>query len=521
MLWAPPERRALKVRHPGPRSDGEMNMRRMFSLCALVVMSVVGVAAASTENLLPVREGASIPAPQAPRAQPPLDITGGKLLPVGDGSMPVARPEPAPHAVESTVGQLPVDEAAGSGRQSSDKSGAAPQVMDDHFTVQAGSTLAIAAAAGFLVNDYDPEGDAVIATAISHFVDNGSLSAFTDGSFNYTPVAGFTGYDYFDYQVTDGTNNAEIGRVHFHVVATDRPPLALGEAYAVAMNAPLAIAAAAGFLVNDFDPDGDAVAAITIPDDVDYGTLSAYTDGQFTYTPNPNFTGTDSFSYQISANGLSAIATVTLTVYEPNRAPIATADYYYAPISGSIAVPVAAGLFRNDLDPDGDVFFATIISDLVDYGTLLAYTDGHFSYTPTPGYSGIDRFTYQIGDVNGASASATVTIFVGVTSDPASPVPLPPADGQRFGMSLPTPNPFNPTTRIDFRVDGTARTAMRVFDLRGALVRTLVDEDLPAGDHTVQWDGRDDQGVEMASGAYFVALVSGSDLTSRKIALVK
>jgi hypothetical protein len=359
MLWAPPERRALKVRHPGPRSDGEMNMRRMISLCALVVMSVVGVAAASTENLLPVREGASIPAPQAPRAQPPLDITGGKLLPVGDGSMPVARPEPAPHAVESTVGQLPFDEAAGSGRQSSDKSGAAPQVMDDHFTVQAGSTLAIAAAAGFLVNDYDPEGDAVIATAISHFVDNGSLSAFTDGSFNYTPVAGFTGYDYFDYQVTDGTNNAEIGRVHFHVVATDRPPLALGEAYAVAMNAPLAIAAAAGFLVNDFDPDGDAVAAITIPDDVDYGTLSAYTDGQFTYTPNPNYTGTDSFSYQISANGLSAIATVTLTVYEPNRAPIATADYYYAPISGSIAIPAAAGLFRNDLDPDGDVFFAT------------------------------------------------------------------------------------------------------------------------------------------------------------------
>ena len=61
------------------------------------------------------------------------------------------------------------------------------------------------------------------------------LSAFTDGSFNYTPVAGFTGYDYFDYQVTDGTNNAEIGRVHFHVVATDRPPLALGEAYALSL----------------------------------------------------------------------------------------------------------------------------------------------------------------------------------------------------------------------------------------------------------------------------------------------
>jgi flagellar hook assembly protein FlgD len=88
-------------------------------------------------------------------------------------------------------------------------------------------------------------------------------------------------------------------------------------------------------------------------------------------------------------------------------------------------------------------------------------------------------------------------------------------------MSLPTPNPFNPTTRIDFRVDGKARTTMHVFDVRGALVRTLVDENLPSGDHTVQWDGRNDQGAEVASGAYFVALVSGADLTSRKIALVK
>ncbi|MBK7189646.1 MAG: hypothetical protein IPH86_13415 [bacterium] len=51
-------------------------------------------------------------------------------------------------------------------------------------------------------------------------------------------------------------------------------------------------------------------------------------------------------------------------------------DYYYALISGSIAIPAAAGMLRNDLDPDGDVFFATLISDLADYGTLLAATDG-------------------------------------------------------------------------------------------------------------------------------------------------
>jgi hypothetical protein len=191
------------------------------------------------------------------------------------------------------------------------------------------------------------------------------------------------------------------------------------------------------------------------------------------------------------------------------------------PIFGSIAIPAAAGVLRNDLDPNGNAISVTLITNTVDHGPLSLFPDGHFNYTPTVGFSGIDRFTYQMKDSNNAPASGTASIYVGVTADPASPAPLPPADALRFGMSLPTPNPFNPTTRIDFRVDGKARTTMHVFDVRGALVRTLVDENLPSGDHTVQWDGRNDQGAEVASGAYFVALVSGSDLTSRKIALVK
>lgn len=496
-------------------------MRRLVSLCALVAMSVMGVAAVSAGNPLPVREGAAIPMQSAPRVQPPLDFTGGELLPVGDGSMPAAGPEPARHAPGPTVGQLPVDESASPVLAGADKSGAAPKVIDDYFTVKAGSTLVIANAAGFLVNDYDPEGDVLTATLITDNVDHGILTAWPAGNFSYTPTAGYTGSDYFDYRVTDGSNNRETARVHFQVVATDRPPVAQGESYAVVKNMTLSIPIATGLLINDFDPDGDSVAATMISDDVDHGFLAAYPDGHFTYTPSTGFTGTDSFIYNISAGGVGALATVTLTVYDPNRAPFATADYYYVPVSGTIAIPVAAGLLRNDIDPDGNAISATYISNNVDHGTLTAFPDGHFSYTPTLGYSGTDRFTYYIADTNGASASATATILVGVTADPASPVPLPPADGRRIGLSPPTPNPFNPATRIDFRVDGTSRTSLRVFDVRGALVRTLVDEELPAGDHTVQWDGRGDQGVELASGTYFVALVSGSDLASRKIALVK
>lgn len=496
-------------------------MRRMISLCALVMVSAVGLALASEETPVPVREGASSLVLESPGAQPPLVFMEGEPVPVGEGSIAEWRPEPARQAVDSTVGQVPVDESADSGRRSSDKSGAAPKVMDDYFTVKVGVMLSVTAAAGVLTNDYDPEGDAVTVVVITDYVDHGALTVFANGSFNYTPTAGYAGYDYFDYRVTDGTNNAEIGRVHFQVVATDRPPVAQGEAYAIGKDTPLQVLAAAGLLANDFDPDGQSVAVSVITDPVDHGALNLFAAGNFTYTPATGFTGNDSFIYQITANGVTALATTTITVFDPNRAPLATSDLYYAPISGSIAIPVAAGVLRNDLDPDGNAISVSLITNAADHGALSLFPDGHFTYTPTAGFSGIDRFTYQMKDSNNAPASATATIYVGVTSDPASPVPLPPADGQRFGMSLPTPNPFNPTTRIDFRVDGTARTTLSVFDLRGALVRTLVDEDLPAGEHTIQWDGRDDQGVEMASGAYFVALVSGSDLTSRKIALVK
>ncbi len=467
-------------------------MRRMFSLGALVMVSAVGVALASAE----------IP------------------LPVGDVALPETRPEPARHVVESNVGLLPVDEGAGQERSDSDKSGAAPKVVDDYFTVKANVALVVAAAGGFLANDFDPEGDALTATVITDNVDHGTLAAFANGSFNYTPDAGYVGYDYFDYRVTDGTNTTETGRVHLPVVVTDRAPVAQAENYAIARNSPLAIVAP-GFLANDFDPDGDSVAATSIMDNVDHGTLAAFADGHFTYTPATGYSGTDSFDYRILANGVTTIGTVTITVFDPNRAPLATPDNYYAPTGGSITIAAAAGLLRNDLDPDGDTFSATLIANGVDHGILSAFADGHFTYTPTVGYSGIDQFTYQIRDANAATASALVTIYVGVATEPASAAPLPPAEALRFGMSLPAPNPFNPATRIDFRVDGQARTTLRVFDVRGALVRTLVDEDLPAGDHTVQWDGRDDQGAEAASGAYFVALASGADFTSTKLVLVK
>jgi spore coat protein A len=84
-----------------------------------------------------------------------------------------------------------------------------------------------------------------------------------------------------------------------------------------------------------------------------------------------------------------------------------------------------------------------------------------------------------------------------------------------------SPNPFNPSTRISFRLPGDGPVTLRVFDVRGALVRTLVDAALVAGTHAVTWDGADDQGAPAASGVYVYELRAGDQVASGRMTLTK
>ncbi len=83
------------------------------------------------------------------------------------------------------------------------------------------------------------------------------------------------------------------------------------------------------------------------------------------------------------------------------------------------------------------------------------------------------------------------------------------------------PNPFNPRTTVSFDLAAAGRVTLDVFDLRGRLVRTLVDERLPAGRHDVLWDGRDAGGRETASGVYLCRLRAGGADQMRKMTLVR
>ena len=88
-------------------------------------------------------------------------------------------------------------------------------------------------------------------------------------------------------------------------------------------------------------------------------------------------------------------------------------------------------------------------------------------------------------------------------------------------MQQNAPNPFNPQTRIAYRLGVAGAAQLRVFDVSGRLVRTLVNEQQAAGEHDVVWDGSDDSGGELASGVYFYELRTDGGRESRKALLLK
>ena len=83
------------------------------------------------------------------------------------------------------------------------------------------------------------------------------------------------------------------------------------------------------------------------------------------------------------------------------------------------------------------------------------------------------------------------------------------------------PNPFNPSTTLRFRLSTPATVLLAIYDPAGRQVRTLTVGNLPAGDHVVSWDGRDEHGTLLSSGVYFGRLRAGRDMRATKLVFVK
>ncbi len=83
------------------------------------------------------------------------------------------------------------------------------------------------------------------------------------------------------------------------------------------------------------------------------------------------------------------------------------------------------------------------------------------------------------------------------------------------------PNPFNPTTRISFSLPVACDVTLEVFNLKGQLVRTLIDEKMPGGNHAVTWSGEDFNGNHVASGVYLYRIKGGRYVSVKKMVMLK
>ena len=182
-----------------------------------------------------------------------------------------------------------------------------PVAHDDNVTLNEDTTLAVAV----LGNDTDANGDTLYVTGIDTGPAHGAAAVNADGTIQYTPDANFFGADSFTYTISDGQGGAASAIVGVTVNPINDLPLAADDVANSGTNQSVTV----GVLLNDSDPDGDALTVLGITTGPAHGTAVVNTDNTITYTPASNYSGQDSFVYQIGdGHGGTAVASVNLNI---------------------------------------------------------------------------------------------------------------------------------------------------------------------------------------------------------------
>lgn len=267
-----------------------------------------------------------------------------------------------------------------------------------------------------MANDSDVDGDVIFLDSFDATsaeggellrVDGGTPDDKSDDQIEYHPPLDFVGQDSFLYTISDGSLNAS-ATVSINVTATDTPT-AINDSYSTLTNVLLDVPANEGILINDVDISGNGLTANLISG-TQNGLLTLQLDGSFTYQPDPDFTGEDSFTYRAyDGNVYSNTATVTITVTNPDL-PVAVDDSYQTGQTEELIV-APPGVLLNDYNPLGGTLTAIKQSD-PESGVLVFQPDGSFNYTPDSLYIGPVYFKYRASDGTNDSNDATVSIEV-------------------------------------------------------------------------------------------------------------
>ena len=198
------------------------------------------------------------------------------------------------------------------------------------------------------------------------------------------------------------------------VVIGNDAPLALADAWEVNEDGVLVVPAEAGVLANDNDPDaGPDPLSATLVSDPMHGSLLFHPDGSFSYTPDEDYFGTDSFSYQASDGAdSSAVTEVALTINKANDAPVeGPLSVTLAEGDNSFEINVLPSNAPGSDDESGQTL--DVLSAYASHGSVTIIGNGWISYTPDADFFGEDTIEYTLQDNGSTTGSADPQQMVG------------------------------------------------------------------------------------------------------------
>ncbi|WP_284106529.1 beta strand repeat-containing protein [Acinetobacter pittii] len=281
-----------------------------------------------------------------------------------------------------------------------------------------------------LANDSDADGGTLTITAINGVTltpgtaqqintPNGVVNIDAQGTITFTPNAGFSGQETFNYSISDGQGGSSTATGTINVsAAPNTPPVASDDTYNTAFNTPVTL----NPLANDTDADGNpltitAINGVTLTPgtaqqiNTPNGVVNIDAQGTITFTPNTGFSGQESFNYSIS-DGQGGTSTANQII---SIAPVANDDTATVDEGDTVVIAVKG----NDTDaedgtPSGVV---TIVGGPAN-GTVTVNANGTVSYVHNGSETTSDSFTYTVTDSNGVvSNTATVNITVNPVND--------------------------------------------------------------------------------------------------------
>jgi len=238
--------------------------------------------------------------------------------------------------------------------------------------------------------------------------EHGQVVVNLDGSFTYAPNSNYHGTDSFSFYANDGVGNSNQAVITITVDSVNDVPTAnfatMSTDEDVAINGTL----------TGTDVDGAVLSFAAGGVTPQHGMVVVNLDGSFTYTPNSNYHGTDSFSFTVNDGTVtSGEANVTITLNAVNDSPVV--------VDGNSDVgedDVLQGSVSSlGSDVEGNLLAYAVVA-LPEHGMVSLNPDGTFTYTPNANFFGLDSFTFRADDGSLLSNTATFTITVNGVDDP-------------------------------------------------------------------------------------------------------